>query len=112
MRIKGFLAERRAEHYLKKQGLTPITRNFACKCGEIDLIMQDQEVLVFIEVRSRSYADYGDALESVDFIKQQKLLNTADFFLQQRKLLDYVDVRFDVVAIDEGRLRWVRDILN
>ena len=63
--IAGDNAEDRALAYLLRQGLQLRTRNFRCKGGEIDLIMNERETLVFIEVRKRSSMRYGGAAASV-----------------------------------------------
>lgn len=112
MKLKGFLAERRAEKFLKKQGLKLIERNFRAKCGEIDLIMRDGSELIFVEVRSRSYDDFGSAQESVDYKKQSKIINTANIYLQKYKLMDSIDYRFDIVAINNGKLEWIKNAVE
>jgi putative endonuclease len=95
----GQLSEKHAAIFLKRHGLKPLTKNYSCTMGEIDLIMQDQSTLVFVEVRTRHNPNYGSALESVDFKKQQKLTKTALHYLQQKNLYNRTDCRFDVVAV-------------
>lgn len=92
-------AEALACRHLEQQGLKLITRNFRCKMGEIDLIMQHEKAVVFVEVRFRKNAHYGSALESIDFRKQRKLINTAQFFMQKYDPRLQRTYRFDVVAI-------------
>lgn len=96
----GYLAEQMACDFLRKKGLKLLDRNFSCRVGEIDLIMQDGSEIVFVEVRSRSRDDYGNALESVTLQKQKKVLKTANYFLQKKKWLGNVDYRFDIIGID------------
>lgn len=97
--------------HLQRQGLRLLQRNYRCRHGEIDLVMEEGPVLVFVEVRFRRSVRFGGAMESVDRRKQSKLLATAATYLQERR----VDraVRFDVAALsagrDEPRLVWVRD---
>lgn len=98
-RTKGDKVERFVEAYLKKQGLKTIERNFYSRYGEIDLIMQDQKHLVFIEVRFRANTSHGSGAESVNYVKQQKIIKTAHFFLQQAKKYQQLDCRFDVVSV-------------
>lgn len=62
----GSQAEQLALNYLQQQGLTLITQNYHSRRGEIDLIMLDENTLVFVEVRYRKSAAYGSALESVN----------------------------------------------
>jgi putative endonuclease len=99
--ITGRESEQLAEQYLLQQGLKLLTRNYLCKVGEIDLIMRDQEHLVFVEVRYRNNRRYGSASESVTFYKQQRLIRAAQFYLQNRGWhTQPPPCRFDVVAID------------
>lgn len=109
---RGRDAERAAERYLAARGLTLRERNYRCRAGEIDLIMNDGERLVFVEVRLRSRGAWGSAAETVDWRKQKKLTRAAHYYLQARRLTDRVACRFDVVAFDprsEPAITWVRD---
>lgn len=109
----GKQAEIAACAYLEKQGLTLIAKNFRTRMGEIDLIMQDQETIVFIEVRSRLTHEHGNALESIEESKVKKLVTTATIFLQQKDWLEKKISRFDVIAIDlinhQLQLNWVKN---
>ncbi|MFX7820786.1 YraN family protein, partial [Acinetobacter baumannii] len=69
--------------YLQQQGLRLLERNWRCKAGEIDLIMQDDATLVFVEVRRRKNDRFGGAAASVTWHKQQKLIRAAQWYLQQ-----------------------------
>jgi len=108
---KGRLAEDQALAYLKSQGLGLIARNYRCRYGEIDLVMEDRSIVVFVEVRFRGSQRFGGALESVDQRKQAKLIATATQFLKDKRL--YRAVRFDVAALspsDDGfAVEWVKD---
>lgn len=95
----GQAAENAALQYLQQQGLRWVTSNFRCRLGEIDLIMYDRDSLVFVEVRYRQSSQFGDSLESVTTVKQDKLTRTASFYLQQQNLSDNRVCRFDVVGI-------------
>ena len=110
----GFAAEETARQYLIIQGLKWVESNYSCRLGEIDLIMRDKEFLVFVEVRARASANYGGAIESVTYRKQQKILKTASLYLVTRKLYNQTPVRFDVVSI-EGRppkLTWISNAFS
>ena len=96
-------AEQKALAYLKRQGLKLISQNYHCRFGEIDLIMQDKEQLVFIEVRSRRHRNWGGAVLSVDVHKQKKLIKTASYFLSQQKSSNLPVCRFDVIAFEANR---------
>jgi putative endonuclease len=98
----GKMAELKAKSFLEAKGYRLIVQNYSCYCGEIDLIMQDQEDIVFVEVRSRKHTRYGNALESIHPGKVHKLIKTATYFLQARKWLHRKNSRFDVIAIHPG----------
>lgn len=89
-----------------------MTRNYHCQRGEIDLIMHDQDVLVFVEVRYRQSEKYGSALESVNLTKQSRIIHTAQFYLQQHPN-NHSPCRFDVVAISPNKpsphITWVKN---
>lgn len=108
---KGTEAENQACRFLQDKGLNLITRNYYCRQGEIDLIMNDDETTVFIEVRYRKNNHYGDAKESVTSQKQNKIRSTALHFIQSHPRHD--NVRFDVIAITgEGsrqQLEWIQN---
>jgi putative endonuclease len=108
--IAGQAAEDRALHYLQQQGLKLVERNFRCKGGEIDLVMQDGAVMVFVEVRKRAAAGFGGAAASVTPAKQRRLIVAAQVFLQRYKLPPAC--RFDVAAIDGEQLEWLKNAID
>lgn len=97
--LKGSSAETLAQRHLERQGFNLVTRNFRCKTGEIDLIMKDRDMLVFVEVRYRRETDLGSPLETITAAKQRKLTRTAQFFLQQHFGDRWPACRFDAVGI-------------
>jgi putative endonuclease len=107
----GHQAEAMACAYLHQQGLKLVKKNHRSKAGEIDLIMRDKSSWVFVEVKYRSRDDWANAAESVTRSKQLKVINAAKQYLQQRKIYDLVDCRFDVVAIDKAlnktEINWI-----
>lgn len=107
----GLDAEHKALDYLKSQGLSYVTRNYRCRCGEIDLIMRDHDYLVFIEVRARANRNFGGGLASITYTKQQKIIKTASYYLLENKLYDRVAIRFDAISIDghAGSITWIQD---
>jgi len=103
--VKGESEELRACEYLQTQGLRLITQNFSCRMGEIDLIMQHNDSLVFVEVRYRKNKTFGGAAASITRIKQRKIIRTALFY--QQKHAPKSCMRFDVVAIEgDNQLQW------
>ncbi len=109
----GQQAEKQALLYLKKKGLRLIQTNYQCYQGEIDLIMQDGNDIVFVEVRSRARTDYGDALASITPSKIKKIIRAATHFLQKRNWLYSISSRFDVIAIQyhngQPQLEWIKN---
>ena len=92
--------------YLKRRGLKLLMRNYSCRYGEIDLIMQDKDALVFVEVRYRKRNDYGGAVGSVDRHKQSRIANTAASYLQTHSWDG--PCRFDIVAIQgKAKPQWI-----
>ena len=105
----GDAGESEALAYLQSRGLRAVARNVRFKVGELDLVMLDGEVLVFVEVRRRGRADFGDALDSVDPRKARKLAMAAQLYLQRHPRDATREARFDVVAFDgDAGPRWVR----
>ena len=105
-RLKGKKAEDVACSFLQRNGLLLIERNYHCRFGEIDLIMQDSDSLVFVEVRYRSSSKFGDAIESVDANKRRKLVFAANHYLQNTSLDQ--PSRFDVVALSPDQTpQWI-----
>jgi putative endonuclease len=106
---QGAKSEKQALAYLQQQGLSLLCQNYYCRFGEIDLIMQDQDTLVFIEVRYRKNSDFGGALASITKRKQDKIIKTAKHYLAQLENEPYC--RFDAIAIDQqsGSPQWIQN---
>jgi putative endonuclease len=105
----GRSAEQRALDYLVEQGLEPVARNVGGKLGEIDLILRHGEEWVFVEVRSRRDNAYGGAAASIGIGKQARVRRAAQqYLLRMCGQRSWPACRFDVVAIDAGRLDWIR----
>lgn len=98
---QGYYAESYACAYLQQAGLTLVTRNFRCKFGEIDLIMREQDTLVFVEVRYRKNQQYTSAIESITFAKQQRIRRAAQVYLQHYDPDERFFWRYDWVGIAE-----------
>lgn len=112
----GANAEAIAEQYLQQQGLKTRYKNFRTKLGELDLVMQHDQCIVFVEVRLRTNPRFSSAAETVDYRKQQKMLKTAQAFLQHHQLVDKVPCRFDVIAIhnptDLNKIEWIQNAFD
>jgi len=104
----GRVAEMRAQAFLQQQVLTLVEKNFRCRVGEIDLIMQDAQTLVFVEVRFRKSQRFGGAAASVGPIKQRRLWRSASTYLLQFPRPPVC--RFDLVAIEGDDLQWIKNL--
>lgn len=108
----GSRGEQLALNYLRKQSLRLHEKNYRCRYGEIDLIMWDDEYLVFVEVRHRKSNLFGGALESVDRRKQDKLRRSAEDFLVRTKN-NVTPCRFDILCVngnlDKPDYQWVKN---
>ena len=108
---RGDHYEKIAGDYLRLQGLSLITSNYRSRYGEIDLIMHDENVLVFVEVRYRRSNKFGGAAMSITPAKQRKIALTAMTFLQKNNKTDH-HCRFDVVAISEYGTQWIKSAFD
>ena len=95
--------------WLEAKGLRILERNFRCKVGEIDIIGEMNDSLVFVEVRVRSSDSRGLPAESVNYKKQQRLRRIATWYISQKKKAEEA-CRFDVLGILYDRHRGVSDI--
>lgn len=112
--ILGAWGESRAADFLQQQGLTLLGKNFRTAAGEIDLIVQDGDELVFVEVKTRSSADFGYPEEAVTETKIEHLLEASESYLLEH--LDVQSWRLDVIAIqgkpgeDAPEIEWFKDV--
>ncbi|MDA1108574.1 MAG: YraN family protein [Nitrospinae bacterium] len=98
----GKKGEQAAASFLKKQGYRILKKNFSVSSGEIDLIAEHKDVLVFIEVKSRTDHSFGHPSMAVTRAKQKKIVQTAQVFLMKHPIKGR-QVRFDVVSILPGK---------
>jgi putative endonuclease len=96
----GSEAERYARTFLEGQGLKFVMQNYRCRTGEIDLIMQDGDELVFVEVKYRSKSQYGSAIEFFHVSKKRKFESAVMHYMQEKGFNpSIVPHRIDLVAI-------------
>jgi putative endonuclease len=114
----GALAENLALNYLIDKKCKLLAKNFSCKFGEIDLIMQLGDTIIFIEVRCKAVNSLYTPLESINTAKIIKIKKTADMFLvNNNKFADNL-CRFDVISVDHNALKdnfnivWITDAFN
>jgi putative endonuclease len=98
----GDMGERWAREYLQNHGYRIRETNFRCRKGEVDIVAQEGDCLVFVEVRTRSGPGFGTPEESVTAAKQHRLAAVALSYLQSHRGLP-PDWRIDVVAIEADR---------
>ncbi|MFR1114421.1 MAG: YraN family protein [Blautia sp.] len=111
-RSEGARFERLAAEYLETCGCKILRRNYLCKRGEIDLIVQDGRYLVFVEVKYLRDGRAGDPLEAVDTSKQRRISRAAAWFLlEEYQSLD-LPCRFDVVGIRAGQVHWIQNAFS
>jgi putative endonuclease len=102
--------EQQALAYLQDKGLRLVEANFRCKGGEIDLVMRHGAELVFVEVRQRAGAGHGGAAASITHAKIRRLVRAAQVYLL--RFPHTPPCRFDVIAIDAGKLDWLRNAIE
>lgn len=98
-RQTGAYYEQLAAEYLKQQGYIIMERNFRCKLGEVDIIALHHNTLVFIEVKYRARADWGQPSDAVNRQKQMRISNVASYYVYTHKQFANHNCRFDVVSI-------------
>ena len=112
MNLLGGEAEQLAAAFLQQQGMKLVTRNYQCRFGEIDLIMRDGKTLVFVEVRLRRNPNFGGAAMSITASKRQKLIRSAEHYLQQQ---GEAPCRFDAILMHstspEG-IEWIKNAFD
>ncbi|SHL98281.1 YraN family protein [Vreelandella subglaciescola] len=96
-RARGTAIEQIAARWLAERGLRLLGRNQHAKGGELDLVMQDGDTLVFVEVKHRETTRYGHPLETVTAQKQRRLVHAARVYLARQQLS--CPCRFDVLAV-------------
>lgn len=106
----GREAENLAATFLQGQGLRLVARNYRCRMGEIDLIMEQDGTLVFVEVRMRRSAGFGGAAASITAHKQRKLIHAAQHYLQQQTRQP--PCRFDALLLDGDTIEWIKDAFS
>ncbi len=107
------MVEAAAFGFLQGHGLHLLARNANARGGELDLVMQDGETLVFVEVRYRATDAYGGGAASVDAGKRRKLVRAAQAFLLRHPRYANAPCRFDVIDAsgdpDAPRIEWLQD---
>ena len=99
----GSRGEQLALHYLRDQGYTILTMNWICRYGEIDIVAQQGNVIVFVEVRTRHAINTESAFESINPGKQRRMAAAAQAYLTAHQLEDSL-WRVDIIAVAIPRM--------
>ena len=110
-RKTGAEYEALAEQYLKTQGIRIVEKNYRNRKGEIDLIGRDNEYLIFFEVKYRKSQKAGNPAEAVNYQKQRKICQVADYYRLTHGIGEFCAIRYDVVAICDDEIIWYRNAL-
>lgn len=112
----GRTIEAHAEAFLVSKGLTSVDTNYCCRFGEVDLIMRDGGILVFVEVRGRRSGRFGTPAESVTAKKQRRIAVAAAHYLQRHAAFARLPCRFDVVGVVTGirppSVQWIKNAFD
>lgn len=101
-KVEGAIGEFNASEFLQKKKYKIIELNHKNRLGEIDIIAQQKDMIVFVEVKARSTLKFGRPSEAVDIRKQQKLRSVANLYLLQHHKMDN-PCRFDVIEVIAGK---------
>lgn len=107
-RRRGDDAEARVQAHLEQHGFRLLHRNWQCRLGELDLVMQQGDTLAIVEVRQRADTRYGGAAASVTATKQRKLVQATRALLAKQPQLANCNIRFDVAAIEGETINWIQ----
>ena len=111
-RATGTLYEDIAVAFLQKQGLVLVERNFRLRDGEVDLIMREDDFIVFIEVKYRQSGAYADILEQIRQSQLARVRRSARLYLHLKGMPEHLTpCRFDIIAITGGaeNVNWIKD---
>lgn len=109
----GKYGEEQAVHFLQKQGVRILQKNYRCRYGEIDLIAWDGQYYLIVEVKQRTSDGQGAPAEAVDYRKQKKICRTLNSYRMKQGLDDFVAIRFDVIEIDgRGQCHWIQNAFD
>lgn len=96
-RTTGMCGEDAAVEYLKNNRYHIVERNYRNKCGEIDIIAEKGEDLVFVEVKTRGSYKFGTPAEAVTYYKKKHFVNTARWYLMEHP--SDMNIRFDIIEV-------------
>jgi putative endonuclease len=101
-REKGAQGEKLARKYLKAEGFKILDVNFHARMGEIDIIAQDKNTIVFVEVKSAAHTSFGDPLNWIPVWKQERIIKASLVYLKSKGLTNSL-MRYDVITVEPNR---------
>ena len=105
--MSGKDGEEKACNYLKSKKYKILEKNYRCLYGEIDIIAKYNNTLVIIEVKYRKSAKFGKGYEAVNYTKQQKIIKTLQYYINEKNVK--MPVRFDVISIDDNEITHIEN---
>lgn len=106
----GFAGEKIAANFLKTKGYEIVRSNFTVRGGEIDLIVQKEKLLIFVEVKTRTSASFGEGNESITRFKRNRIHSAISQYMFREKQDRELDYRVDIVEINLDSHGVVKDI--
>lgn len=100
----GSWGEQVALEHLEARGYKILEQNWRCRLGEIDIVAQEKEIIVFVEVKTRRGRGFGLPEEALTPKKAQRLLDLGQQYLMKKNIVD-VEWRIDLVAVEVGQNR-------
>lgn len=95
---KGKYGETLANKYIISKDYKILELNYTTKLGEIDIIALDKNILVCIEVKTRSNRNFGYAYEAVDYRKQKKIIAVSNIYIKHKRIRD-IQIRYDIIEV-------------
>ena len=105
--LSGKDGEEKACNYLKSKKYKILEKNYRCLYGEIDIIAKYNNTIVIIEVKYRKSAKFGKGYEAVNYTKQQKIIKTLQYYINEKNVK--MPVRFDVISIDDNEITHIEN---
>lgn len=111
-KLLGNIGEKKSVKFLRKTGYEILETNYKTKIGEIDIIAKDKDVIVFVEVKTRSSEKYGNPSEAVDKNKRLKYKKVAEEYLIRKYNSIDVSSRFDVLEVIDDKINHIIDAFS
>lgn len=112
MNNSGRLAEMKAANYMRKQGYDLLEHSYSTRFGEIDLIFEYEDMIIFAEVKARNENSIALPREFVDSNKQEKIISTAGVYIAEHQVTK--QIRFDVIEVylENYQIKSIKHIAN